>query len=820
MTTKKGSSNLPSGPVDLGAASSYGMDTLTPLLERNEGPLDHARLPEAKGISRLPEGILVDPEVSATELPQGVNDAEHIVLGSLDLELIGEEHPRLTDLSWLEDAYQDPNRLPHSTNNTVIPELVEEWGVGRRTDGVHFYNDKVTAPVKASLPVLSVQDLARSAIRVIASGGDASEQLKGLPENVRKAVASDIGLNGKVYIRAEAYPKCDTGKWAPSIQKTASSAQYIIQKSACAGCVRNNQGTCGVFQKRLVDQIPWDSAYKKYSSRLKTAGYTLPEATNNPKETLKKAFISGPTSKKIETFFQIQETPEISTEEAFGKLASLQKEANLISKIAVEYGNRRKQLQQKLEKWVDGRYITLSQMKNLLSSKADPTSIMRVASHLADANMVQSGKYTNPEGIRAPTPLTHSEAWNMLKEAEVQTIADNKQLKDRLVNQTRNYVTKFAKSGLISQKEAQDILKTASIKDAVHKLNTFVSVKLSSKTAFNGKKIKNADYSGVGIQSKQPEVSLDQARKLVMAKASQEQVRDDKVKLYIHTKQASAAHTYLNQLKNAGVISDSDIKTLDLNSSPQVLLEKIATIVNNNNLKKKSFGSNSPSKMASYSGEGVDALFGSDYEEPGLEDAFESLQKSAKSSYVSPTEIKGVLKWASEQMHEGALGNELDSLLSTRFSEGVLKAASGLLSLEREKHEGLAGILYVDAAHYASPTGTTGCEKGALRHRASSIKNVLSMSRCGSCVFKNANSTCQKYNKKLVSKPPVENPQEYKEQMIKLANSSDQENTQALFSNNNVIEEFQLKKEADLDLNDVPEYRDLDGIVFGDFDLE
>jgi hypothetical protein len=575
-----------------------------------------------------------------------------------------------------------------------------------------------------------------------------------------------------------------------------------------------------MFQKRLVAEVPWDIAYKKYATRLKTAGHNLPSTTNNPKEALKKAFISGPVTSHRETSFPIHKVEEISSQEAIQKLASLKKEAELISKISIEHRNRKIALQQKLEKWVDGRYITLSQMQTLLSSQADPSSIMKVASHIADANMVQSGKYTNPEGMRPVSVLSHAEAWGMLREAEVNTKSENKALKDRVVQQAKSYITKFAKNGLITKKQADELLGMSSLKESVTKLASLVSTQLSSKSKVVGSSVKVSNYSGIGVQKSQPQVTAEQAKKLILSKAAADKERNDRVGLYIHSKQANAALNYVNKLRDAGVISDADIKTLDLNSSSSILLDKVANIVNTNNLNKKNIGYKT-SKTANYSGEGIDSLFGSSYEEPDLESAISQLQGTKSTAFVSPIEIKGVLKWASEQMHEGTMGRELDSLLQARFSPQLLKAASDLITLEREKHEGLAGVLYVDAAHYASPSGVTGCEKGAMRHRASAVKNVLAMSRCASCVFKNANNTCQKYNKALVSKPPVENSKDYQAEMIRLANASDQENTQALFSQNNVIEEFQLQKDAaDLELEQSPEYQSLEGVVFGDFDFE
>lgn len=150
-------------------------------------------------------------------------------------------------------------------------------------------------------------------------------------------------------------------------------------------------------------------------------------------------------------------------------------------------------------------------------------------------------------------------------------------------------------------------------------------------------------------------------------------------------------------------------------------------------------------------------------------------------------ETRGVLRWARKAMSEGAAGQELDWLIERRFAPSTIKRAQEALDELRAAHEGGAGFAYVDAKGYASKSGTTGCDEGALKHRANQIKNVLAMDRCAGCAFraerKDGTSKCQKYAKSLIT--PADFPagmRNYRQAMIRQANLGDAEATNELFS--------------------------------------
>ena len=192
--------------------------------------------------------------------------------------------------------------------------------------------------------------------------------------------------------------------------------------------------------------------------------------------------------------------------------------------------------------------------------------------------------------------------------------------------------------------------------------------------------------------------------------------------------------------------------------------------------------------------------------------------REAPRGVLNTKEIDGVVRWARRQMSEGMAGRDLDDLLRSRFSAPLLEAAEGSLTRARKAHEGLSGFLYVDADVYATPAGATGCENGALRHRANTIKHVLSMDRCASCVHANAEGFCRQYNKRLSSEVPTGDPAAYQRKSIRLADASDAEATAELFNPG----EYGLRSasEDEIGFEDAPMAAPLEGMVFGGMAVE
>lgn len=159
-------------------------------------------------------------------------------------------------------------------------------------------------------------------------------------------------------------------------------------------------------------------------------------------------------------------------------------------------------------------------------------------------------------------------------------------------------------------------------------------------------------------------------------------------------------------------------------------------------------------------------------------------------------EIAALLRWARQKMNEGEAGKDLDLLIRAKFGPHVRTAAAGTLQQLREAHEGAAGYIYVDAAAYASQTGTKGCEKGGLQHRANQLKYVLAMDRCATCALRMVTASgtprCSQYNKELVLDEQIPHKRLVQATNIDLAQRPDYEQTAAMFAPAYDASEFNL----------------------------
>ena len=183
---------------------------------------------------------------------------------------------------------------------------------------------------------------------------------------------------------------------------------------------------------------------------------------------------------------------------------------------------------------------------------------------------------------------------------------------------------------------------------------------------------------------------------------------------------------------------------------------------------------------------------------------------------------ESVEKWVRQKMAEGNMGKDLDTLLQTKYASEVLDHYGEKIGKLRKAHEGLSGQVYVDAKAYDTPNGVTGCDQGALHHRANTIPAVLEMDKCSSCVFKNADGYCQKYNKPIVASVEllgIDNPRKYQKESIRLANSSDSERTASLFTNNYDENEFSLTTNDELEIDEDQTPQALTDVLFGGFEV-
>jgi len=464
--------------------------------EYGDGVADGARLPEAYGLGGLPDGIVDTKEKLA--IPDGIERLEEEGFDLTSTDLVADSGlpqpeyqeddahtdsvPDITDFSWLEDAEQDPNRLPSLATNRVIPELVEAWGA--RTDGIRRIEavDRDAAPFEAKVSEADLRRVLASAMRKSASGvpvGQIKEEVVQVlgHEAARlakpmKALEREHGLVGNVYLRPSAFPGLLQGKWATEIKKQYKHARYLIACGECTSCQAGDHNECAcnaLLGLRVVKEVDWNKAFDHYAPRLEASGRLDRTATIMDKRlALQQAFLNRERNTTPVTRQQFPKDvvpePEISSEEArrmFAEAGSAEREVIDPTKLAAKHQS--KKVRAKIGQWVNARLLTNDEARSLLESDAHPDAVLQKAARIITARR-EEGSYRG-DG-RLPPMATAEEAFEALQGqgAELQKRASAQQMPEledenvRQVTQMLRWARRQMSEGFAG-KDLTDLLK-------------------------------------------------------------------------------------------------------------------------------------------------------------------------------------------------------------------------------------------------------------------------------------------------------------------------------------------------------------------------
>ena len=849
MKKQKPSTHLPSDDFTPTMGSNYGLDGYDFFEDYNEGVLDRARLPEARGLSALPDGI-VSEDQDPDDVPVGVVRDEDAGVGDLEeIGLVSTKQASLADFSWLENSVQDPDRLPHLPHHS-IEQLEKAWGLRWRTDGIRFLpnKEKEFLDEQSSEPLgKTASEFANVVGRAIrrATFGDslkeivaeAKREMGGATPRLKKALRllrEDFGLIGKIFIRASVFPGCANGKESRAVAfvtRKAQNARYAVKKEACGGCVHNHEGNCAIFKKALVDQVPWKRALNEYAPKLQAAGYRIASA-DSPKEVLRRTLASmpeGASSQKVLGHKEHIPSDQFSVKEAqdhFDKMPEQVPETVNV-KDRQEAAIRQRVLGQ-VSRWVQACLLTKEDAQRLAASSAPPKTILKTASNLVTMTK-QAAAYQGEGEVCIPLHIETSRtaAFDRLRKAEVLAQKRQEHVDNTLWSRMSQRIASLVKGGQVTKQEYSKLLKLDRSPDDILRLAFALIAKKAREVILPTSKCAGTKYGGIfpkyqgegiGAIPKTPEVETEFA----WGQIQEAEDPHKEIEFRLAAREREILQKKIGSLVGSKLLSESEAQALlQRDESLEETLRLASAVIAQRQMMPAPLPKSGSAPVSVYLGDGQRA-------EPqfkaGKEEARQLLKEARKQEKVSDHEIGKVVKWASVQLNEGSAGSEFDQITSARFSKPILKASKKALKELRQAHEGLAGHLYVDVSVYASPAGVSGCEKGAARHRANPIELVLAMDRCGSCVHNNADGVCQKYNKKLaeIEQPHTQGLLDYQQEMIRQSDAPDHEQTQLLFGTApDPRTEFGLVASSleSIEFDNAPSHEDLGEILFGGIDL-
>jgi len=300
-------SNLPNGGHVPTSGWNYGLDGFDFDMDYGDGVEDGAALPEAYGLSDLPDGFVTgdgEHEGGVVQVRAPLKDMMSNPWGMANMasEEDLKNAANLQDINWLDPSLeQDPERLPVNPVDKGVAALEEAWGT--RTDGLTIipnrdkeivdYQNKVRDPGQTTLlpGADKAVDWRKVAIQRAMRRSSYGENLQDILTELKggaagRLVEADHGLAGRVFIRASAFPGMINGKWDKTIKRRCKSAAFILAAPGSKMAALDRY-----LGKEVVTEVPWKKALSLYAPRLKAAGIKL--AKGDARTVLKTAFTQG-----------------------------------------------------------------------------------------------------------------------------------------------------------------------------------------------------------------------------------------------------------------------------------------------------------------------------------------------------------------------------------------------------------------------------------------------------------------------------------------------------------------------------------------------
>lgn len=421
-----------------------------------------------------------------------------------------------------------------------------------------------------------------------------------------------------------------------------------------------------------------------------------------------------------------------------------------------------------------------------IASTGDAKKTLQLA-FLTGPKVVAREVEAKPVDVRPADRVTAAEAKAALKAAPIQAqvvVARDDTAKARQAALV--VVAKAVKAGLISSADALRLRDSSASPEAIRKA--------AEGLARANQVQKTVVYGGEGTRVTEHRQARDQA----LAKLAQAELQATQMK---------RAQAHVQKMATAGQLTVAEAKRALQETTPEMVLKVATAFANASGTRQETPKAAKAAKE--YSGPQYEAAPMERRAAREMPASEKAMHLAAKTSGIKVAEFQLLATWLRRQMSEGMAGNDLTALLQLRFASPLRTAGADMIKALRAEHEGLAGHLYVDAAAYASKTGTTGCEKAAATHRANTIKYVKAMDRCAGCALANANGVCTKYGKQLLATLP-KNAKEFQARMIHQANAPDQEVTAALFN----PQEFGLMAALGVEVDEPAVTEDIGDVLF------
>lgn len=221
----------------------------------------------------------------------------------------------LTNLDWLdvdEQSYRELDRLPKK-NLDFAPELEAAWAHEDKPASAYLVPNNQKARTMLEVGQASYADTGKAASQIMRTARvhmmqdpDPRKLLSTLISKFGKTAVSTLrgeltqllqerGLLGRYYMAAADFQNCHQAS-KPEMafaRRFASEARFVVACERCTGCVHNGGSTCGVFQKKIVVDVPYSPDLASQIEQVQAGrGKSVQASTATPKERIRLALLS------------------------------------------------------------------------------------------------------------------------------------------------------------------------------------------------------------------------------------------------------------------------------------------------------------------------------------------------------------------------------------------------------------------------------------------------------------------------------------------------------------------------------------------------
>lgn len=726
-------------------------------------------------------------------------------LGNLDSFL---KEGSVSNLDWLEvdpADYRKEDTLPKQ-NLDVVPDLEAMWAHEGEA-ATQYVPNRAGAPrtmgdmgQEHGLLRASPSEIRKTARLALMQSDDPQRVKHALvsrydndslqaARGVIAEVLAERGLLGRVYIAAEDFPSCHTGR-SPAgqfAQRFAREAKYLLAKPRCSGCIHAHQTTsgetCSVFHKEIQIEVPYTDALADEIEALQEAqGKALQATAQEPRERIRLAMLA-PLREKHEPLLPRPKENVQRLMRPVETVADYQKPLDLTP--------LKERLRGAIHAALLGGRFQMAQAQaayRMVAAAATPDEIDTLSQKIQGVSMPELAVYRGAGEQRLQQTASPQEVETQLISAANLTRKRDEEAQRLLVAKKAAPVIALLKREMLKGRSEAELLQALKYAFAPPDLE---ATRPQWEPLFKEAGLFGVVYSTQGAFSECREGADFLAKhnpgvKVLVAGQKCAGCIYNKIarcllygKPLVATAAEAATPAMVEQVladhKAAGRIAPWDSR-ITWGNNPREALKSIHT-------------------AASYKGG------------PAEVQARDTLVKAFHGGQVEHTLRRDVRREitasAQRYMNEGLYGRQLLATLKSRYEPRDLVAAKADLQPILAE-QGLQGIYFVDPSVYADYG--KGCDEAARLHRTRGVPYLKLGSKCGTCVLNTGNGHCTKINKPLVANVPYPaDKRELQREIMNSGTATETDPAQLVNNGRNMMAEFEIQARGmEIELDALP----------------